>query len=198
MSSASHPTPTEPAAPEGPKAAKPGRLVRRRRLLVLGGVLAAVGVVIAAAQAPLRDTGTVPGGAAAADFTLENLRRGEPPVSLADYRGRPVVLNFFASWCVPCRRELPGLEAVHERVGERVAFVGVNHQDQRGPALGLLDEASVTYPTGFDPDGGVAAAYGLYGMPTTVFISAEGRVVERRTGELSEKALEDTIRRLFS
>jgi cytochrome c biogenesis protein CcmG/thiol:disulfide interchange protein DsbE len=137
------------------------------------------------------------GGKVAPDFKLENVRRGETPVSLTEYRGRPVVLNFFASWCVPCRREMPSFEAVHQRLGRRVAFVGVNHQDQRPGALDVLEETGVSYPAGFDPTGSVAAAYGLYGMPTTVFISPEGRVLERHTGELSAQVLEGTIRRLF-
>jgi cytochrome c biogenesis protein CcmG/thiol:disulfide interchange protein DsbE len=173
---------------------------RRRRLLLVTGSVA--GLMLAVAVALLagpsgREPAATPGGQAAVGFELENVRRDEPPVSLAAYRGRPVVLNFFASWCGPCRREMPGFEAVHDRIGGRVAFVGINHQDQRGGALDLLEETGVSYPSGFDPHGSVAAAYGLFGMPTTLFISPEGRVLERRTGEMSERELEATIRRLF-
>lgn len=140
---------------------------------------------------------TVTGGGKAKAFELDNLRQGGPTVSLAQYRGRPVVVNFFASWCVPCRREMPGFQAAYEKVGDRVAFVGVNHQDNRPGALELLADTGVRYPSGFDPDGRVAASYGLFGMPTTLFISDQGALLERRTGEISEKELLAIIGRLF-
>jgi cytochrome c biogenesis protein CcmG/thiol:disulfide interchange protein DsbE len=174
----------------------PGR--SRRRRLVIAGSLAGLAVAVGLLAIVLsREPATGPARQPAVTFELENVRREEPPVSLADYRGRPVVLNFFASWCVPCRREMPDFEAVHDRLGNRVAFVGVNHQDQRPAALDLLEETGVTYPSGFDPRGTVAGAYGLFGMPTTIFISPDGRVLERRTGEMSKRELEATIRRLF-
>lgn len=141
--------------------------------------------------------GNAAGGGLAAEFALDNLRRGEPQVALTDYRGQPVVLNFWASWCVPCRQEMPDFEAVHEQLGDRVAFVGINHADDRGPALDLLAQTGVTYPSGFDPGGNVAADYGLYGMPTTVFIGRDGRVLEQHTGPLGKHDLEATIERLF-
>lgn len=69
---------------------------------------------------------------------------------------------------------MPGFQAVYEKVGDRVAFVGVNHQDNREGALKLLADTGVRYSSGFDPDGNVAASYGLFGMPTTLFISDQG------------------------
>ncbi|MGH2695754.1 MAG: TlpA family protein disulfide reductase [Actinomycetota bacterium] len=130
-------------------------------------------------------------------FALDNLVEAASPVALDDYRGRPVVLNFWASWCVPCRREMPVLADGHRRVGDRVAFVGINHQDRRSDALELLADTGVTYPSGFDPDGGVARAYAIFGLPTTVFISADGEILEQRTGELSTQQLEAALGRLF-
>lgn len=130
-------------------------------------------------------------------FELEGLKRSEAALTLESVAGMPLVLNFWASWCVPCRRELPALGNVERLFGERIAFLGVNHQDDRDTALQLLEEAGVAYPTGFDPGGQVAREFGLYGMPTTVFISADGEVLERRTGEISESQLVETIQRLF-
>jgi len=130
-------------------------------------------------------------------FELENLREGGPAVSLASAGGRPVVLNFWASWCRPCLAEMPVFDAVSRRVAGRVAFLGVNHRDGRNPALDLLARTKVTYPSGHDPQGRLAPAFGARGMPTTVFISAGGRVLERRTGELTEEQLEAVIDRLF-
>lgn len=173
---------------------------RRRRVLVLTVSLLALGLIAfvgltsgPATQAP--PGATRPG--AAAPFVLDNLQPGEPRVSLAEYRGRPVVLNFFASWCVPCRREMPGFERVHRRLGTQVAFLGIDHQDQREAALQLLRETGVSYPAGYDPAGKVALNYGLFGMPTTIFISPQGQVLERRTGEIGESELEAMIRELL-
>lgn len=122
---------------------------------------------------------------------------GEGTVSLAALRGRPVVVNFFASWCVPCRKELPAFRDVAERYEGRVAFLGVNHQDTRSGGRAMLDEFDVPYAAGYDPKGEVAVEYGLFGMPSTVFVSAEGELLERHTGELSAAQLEESIDRLF-
>jgi cytochrome c biogenesis protein CcmG/thiol:disulfide interchange protein DsbE len=130
-------------------------------------------------------------------FDLENVRVGEPRVSLAEVAGRPALINVWASWCTPCRREMPALAAAHRRFGDRVAFLGVNHQDARDLAVELLDETRVTYPSGYDPDGSVARDYGLFGMPTTIFVAADGELLERRTGEMTLPELESTIERLF-
>lgn len=130
-------------------------------------------------------------------FALDNLIEGEPRVALEDLRGRPVVLNFWASWCVPCRREMPVLASAHRRVGDTVAFVGVNHQDNRSAALDLAAATGVAYDSGFDPHGRVARSYSLFGLPTTVFISSEGDVLERHTGELSREQLGAALARVF-
>lgn len=161
------------------------------------GVVAVVVAALLSTKPVVPTAPIVPGGGPAPAFELENVRPGRALVSLATAQGKPVVLNFWASWCVPCRREMPSFQAVHEATKERVSFLGVNHQDQRGPALELLAETGVRYPSGYDPQGKVAFAYGLYGMPTTIFISADGQVLERRTGELSRAELEATITRLF-
>lgn len=129
-------------------------------------------------------------------FTVADLR-GPGTVSLAQFRGRPVVLNFWASWCAPCLREMPAFEAVHQRVKDRIAFVGINHSDARQRAVELLAETEIRYPSGFDPTGAVAASYRLFGMPTTVFISPTGRILATHTGELSRTRLEVTLNELF-
>ncbi len=140
---------------------------------------------------------------------LEMEQRVAPPISLPDvldpsgrielesFRGRPVVINLWASWCLPCRKEMPHFEAAHQRFGDRVAFLGVNHQDGRTPARELLRQTGVTYPSGSDPEGKVAADYALRGMPSTVFVSASGKIRATRTGELSRSQLEDMIEKLL-
>ena len=119
---------------------------------------------------------------------LDGLDTTTSSVSLVSLAGRPVVVNFWASWCVPCRTEMPALEAAHERFGGRVAFVGVDHQDDRASAVRLVAQTGVTYESGFDPQGTVAA-YGLYGLPTTLLVSADGVVVAEVTGAVTEQRL---------
>ncbi|MDQ3574080.1 MAG: TlpA family protein disulfide reductase [Actinomycetota bacterium] len=175
---------------------------RGRRLAILGlGLTAlvalAVGIGALTGRAPDAAPLTRGDQRDAPNFSLPDLRRPEARVELAAYRGRPVVLNFWASWCVPCRREMPTFQAVSEQMGPRVAFVSVNHQDGQSAALRLLADTGVTHPAGYDPDGKVAASYNLRGMPTTVFISSTGQVLATRTGELSRTQLEKAIEDLF-
>ena len=188
-----------PDSSEQPDAGPPRRA--KRRWLVVGVVvLALAGVAATVSFVSKPQTGirlTVKGGGRATPFHLPNIRVGQADVDLAAFRGRPVVLNFWASWCIPCRQEMPALEAVYRRVQARVSFVGVDHQDSRGPAIELLDRTGVSYPSGFDPAGRVAASFGLFGMPTTIFISPGGKVLERRTGAMSQPELQAIIDRLF-
>jgi thiol-disulfide isomerase/thioredoxin len=176
---------------------------RRRRPLrywVLGAALlvaASVAVVVTTQETFSQPPDTVKLSGGAKIFRLEEVREGRKPVALLDFQGKPVVLNFFGSWCPPCLRELPDLQAVSERYGGRVAFVGVTFNDTRPGARDVLRRSGVTYPAGFDPENKVALAYGLRRMPTTVFISPEGRLLERAERELSEQQLESIIERLY-
>ncbi|MFP5326830.1 MAG: TlpA family protein disulfide reductase [Acidimicrobiia bacterium] len=130
-------------------------------------------------------------------FDLPRLGDAAESVSLAAHRGTPVVVNFWASWCVPCRQEMPALEAVFERVDGQVAFIGVNHQDREVAALEFEAAVGVRYASGFDPAGDVAASYGLFGLPSTVLVDERGMIVARRLGEVTEAELEDLVRRAF-
>jgi cytochrome c biogenesis protein CcmG/thiol:disulfide interchange protein DsbE len=166
--------------------------VTRRRWWWVGGGLAVFALVITGLALSQRSATTTEATA----FELPRLN-GAGTVSLAALRGKPVVVNFFASWCVPCRQEMPALQTVSTKLKDKVAFLGVDHQDDRGGALALLNDTGVQYPTGYDPDGKVATSYGLFGMPTTLFVSPDGRLLEKHTGELSEAKLDETINRLF-
>lgn len=118
-------------------------------------------------------------------------------------QGKPVVLNFWAGLCPPCRLEMPDLQAVHEEYQDRMLMVGLDV----GPFLGLgsredgqalLQELTVTYPAGttFDPD--VVFAYQLVGMPTTYFITPQGEVVRKWTGLLTEEKLTELVEELLA
>ena len=175
------------------------RMSARRAVIavaVLISLTAAAAVFIG--QASTTDdgtTGAVDTGRVAAPFTLPALRDGTGEVSLAAAPGTPTVVNFFAAWCEPCKRELPALAAAAAAHPE-VSFLGVDHQDSRDDAIELLDRFGITYPAGYDPKGDIAAKYFVRGFPTTVFIGSDGRVVDFHQGELSAGELQERLDRL--
>jgi cytochrome c biogenesis protein CcmG, thiol:disulfide interchange protein DsbE len=110
-------------------------------------------------------------------------------VRLADYVGRPVVLNFWASWCPACIAEMPDLEAVHQTFGDDVVFLGVTVSDRRSDSERFAAETGVTYDLAEDDSGDFYRAYDGIAMPTTVFLTASGELSERFSGVLTEGAL---------
>jgi thiol-disulfide isomerase/thioredoxin len=113
--------------------------------------------------------------------------------SMADYEGRPLVVNFWASWCPPCITEMPAFEEVHRSLGDEVAFLGIDVQETAEDGQAFLEDVEVTWDLGRDPDGRVVRQMGGIGMPTTVLIDADGIVQEIHTGELSGAELSDLI-----
>lgn len=126
-------------------------------------------------------------GEAAPEFQLALLSGGS--LNLADLRGKPAVINFWASWCPPCRAEMPAFERSWQKDGDRIAFVGVAVQDTEPEARAAVEKTGVTYPVGLDEGNRIARAYELKGMPTTVVLDANGVIVKRFTGEATEGAL---------
>lgn len=116
-------------------------------------------------------------------------------MSLGDLRGRPVVVNFFASWCVPCVEEMPTFEAVHQDLRDDVAFVGIALQESADASRGIVEETGVTYTIGRDPSGELFEHFGGVNMPSTFVLDAEGVVVGASMGALDEGALRDLIAR---
>lgn len=114
--------------------------------------------------------------------------------SLAEFRGEPVVLNFWASWCPSCVAEMSAaFRPVHEDLGNTITFLGMNIQDERALALELLEETEVGWINAEDPNGTLYAELGGLGMPFTVVISADGRVLETHNGPLDEGQLRTLI-----
>jgi cytochrome c biogenesis protein CcmG/thiol:disulfide interchange protein DsbE len=113
-------------------------------------------------------------------FTLDRLDRAGK-LSLSAYRGRPIVLNFWASWCVPCKEEAPLLEAVWRRHrDEGLVVLGVDINDLRSDARRFARQNRMSYPLGFDGVGETSTDYGLTGVPETFFIARSGRLVCER------------------
>lgn len=116
-------------------------------------------------------------------------------LALGELSDVPFVLNFWASWCVPCREEAPVLERGWKRHGPRgVLYLGLNMQDVTEDARGFLDEFGITYPNIREPDRDTAIAYGATGIPETYFVSADGRVVSHVVGVVSDKQLDVGVR----
>ena len=132
-------------------------------------------------------------------FTLERLD-GKGDLALDSLRGKTVVLNFWASWCGPCRDEAPLLEEAADRWRAKdVAFVGVDVKDFRGDARDFLARYGVTYPNVYDGKGSTIGRYGVTGYPETYFIDAEGRVRYRIAGPIEDAdELDAGIRRAQS
>jgi thiol-disulfide isomerase/thioredoxin len=162
-------------------------------VLLLGAVVAAVLLTGGGGKTAVRSGRP---GPMAAPFELPNLDETKGAVSLASFRGKPVLLNFWATWCTPCVQEMPMLEAAHRRTGSKVVFLGVDRQDFRPDAQAFVRRTNVTYASAYDRDGTLDGAYRLRGMPTSVFIDAAGRVVDQVTGPLTESQLDDGLKAL--
>ena len=131
-----------------------------------------------------------------AEVRLASLDGGEDR-ALGELFGRPVVVNFFASWCVPCIDEMPAFERVHQAVGDQVTIIGMAHRDAPADALATVEATGVTYPTYDDPGASAITWFGGLSMPTTVFIDAAGEVVDVNSGVLTEAELWAKLADLF-
>jgi thiol-disulfide isomerase/thioredoxin len=169
-----------------------------RIFLALGAVVALVVVFFLVADDPDADAVDVHDVAAAEppprDAVLEDA--GWPEAAAWIRRevdeDRPVVMNVLASWCTPCKRELPVLNAAAEDNPD-IAFLGIDHMDLRENAEAFVEEQEIAFPTLFDLEGDVAASIGGRAMPTTAFFDRDGRMVAMVSGELTERSLEERL-----
>ena len=159
------------------------------RYSIVAGIAALVVVLMLAFRHDPLDvrTGTVNKPAAA--FVLDRLD-GAGKVSLADHAGKVVVLNFFASWCIPCKEENPALVRVWERYrSSDVVVIGILYQDSLDSGRRYVRDNGVTWPTATDEDGRIAFAYGVRGIPETYFIGPDGVIAGRHIGPITEATL---------
>lgn len=132
----------------------------------------------------------------ASDFTqaLYDPFNGQTEFQLSDYRGQTVVLNFWASWCPPCRDEAPVLEYVWRQYKDQdVVFVGIDIWDTERDARAYIREFNITFPNVIDSRGKVAVEYGLTGVPETYFITPDGMISRKVIGAISQAVLEESI-----
>ena len=132
-------------------------------------------------------------GRAAPPFSLAPVGGGAP-VSLASLRGRPVVINFWATWCVPCFEEHAALTAA-SRTFREVQFLGVVYEDDEARTQAFLAQRGSSYPALMDPEGRSAIAYGVFGVPETFFIDGEGQIVDKYVGPLNRGTIAALIAR---
>lgn len=136
----------------------------------------------------------------APDFTVYDSQG--TAVRLSDYRGTPVVLNFWASWCGPCQREMPDFDAVYQQLGEEVQFLMVNvidgSRETMLTAWEFLADKGYVLPMVYDTQGEAAAAYGVYALPSTYFIDAEGYAIARANGAIDQETLQKGIEMIRS
>ncbi len=122
-------------------------------------------------------------------------------VSLSDMRGKPVVVNFFASWCGPCKMEMPYFDECYAKYGDRVTFMMVNlcafGNDTKENGKQMVESGGWTFPVYFDTDGEAATTYAIRAMPTTIFVSAEGELKGRHTGMMDRETLEKTVQAMI-
>ncbi len=191
-----------------------GDRYRRRFLLTLAILLPVVFIVfmigllsgIGSGQPPSPETRSIAerlapakaSGQPAPPFTMTRVQ-GKGSISLGDFSGRVVVLNFWASWCAPCRQEAPQLQAVWQSYqGRGVQFLGVDQQDSLSAGVAFQRQLGITYPSVFDPEGKLSTKYGLVGIPSTLIIDGRGRVLYRFLGKIDAPLLSAALDSVLS
>jgi thiol-disulfide isomerase/thioredoxin len=186
---------------------QPGGGPRRTLLLGLAVVIAfivgAVGVSLLSGERGPREGGVViESGPGLEDRIAPGQRQplpdrtlagfggdGADPVALSSYRGTPLIVNFWASWCAPCVKEMPDFQRFSAEHGGDAPLLGVNVQDAPANAEGFVDSLGITYDLAIDPAGELYSEVRGFGMPTTLFVDAQGTIVYRHTGPLDAEDL---------
>ncbi len=145
-----------------------------------------------ATVAQVAESGVLTAGDTAHNFFLQDLE--DNTVSLEDFRGSPVIINFWATWCVPCRIEMPALQATQDKYAEDgLVILAVNDQESPEDVTEFVQELDLRLTTLLDPDGVVSGLYNVFNFPTTVFVDEEGMVTAVHRGLLVESQIEDYL-----
>jgi cytochrome c biogenesis protein CcmG, thiol:disulfide interchange protein DsbE len=169
-----------------------GRLVLRHKLIA--GLVAIFVVAAVAVSLATSGTGGSPPAPAAAGFTLDSLTAPGQHITLSQYQGKPLIVNFWASWCEPCQQETPLLARWYTRQHGHVIIVGLDENDTAASALQFAKAKGVSYPIGVDPQLAAANAYGVTGLPQTFFLNAQHRIVDHVLGAVTQADLDKGLR----
>ena len=151
--------------------------------------------VLTAAQAASATARAQVAAMPAPDFTLPTLD-GED-ITLSDLRGRAVLINFWATWCPPCRLEMPAMQRVYERYKEEgFVVLAVNFREGQEQVKPFVEELGLTFPVLLDEKGNVASQYRVIGLPSSYFVDKEGRIQTVQVGAMSEAFMEEQVQRL--
>jgi len=168
------------------------RMSGRSRLMLAVAVAAllAIAAIVGLSNAgPARAKAAQP--VPAKKFTLPELGQPGKTVSLAALSGKPLIINFFASWCAPCKRETPLLAKFYAAHHGQLLVIGIDSNDERGPALKFLAAEGVGYPVGFDPfPAPVTVSYGVLALPQTFFLNAQHMIVRHVVGDVTMAELD--------
>lgn len=121
------------------------------------------------------------------DFTLPGI--GTNAISLSQFRGKIIVLNFWATWCIPCKKEMPLLEGIYQTLGDNLVVIGVNAQESESEIRNFIDQNQITFPIVVDTSGELARKFLINGYPTTFFLDSAGILRNLHIGEMREDIL---------
>jgi len=133
-------------------------------------------------------------GKTAPDFELQSLE--DKTTKLSDFRGKNVILNFWASWCPPCREEMPEFERIYRNNPDKIVIVGVNLQESKENAEAFVKKLGITFPILLDPDAEVKALYNIFTQPVTYFIDSNGKIVDKKFGPLTNEEISEKISKM--
>jgi cytochrome c biogenesis protein CcmG/thiol:disulfide interchange protein DsbE len=158
------------------------RLVVRHKLVA---AVAAIFVIAAIAVSLATSGGGSPAAPVAPGFTLDSLTAPGQHITLSQYQGKPLIVNFWASWCEPCQQETPLLASWYAKQHGHVIVVGLDENDTASSAVQFARAKGVRYPIGVDPQLAAANAYGVTGLPQTFFLNAQHRIVDHVLGAVT-------------
>ena len=183
-----------------PGAARRTASLARRHKVITGIVALFIAAVIAVSLATNTSSASPasPNYPAAAGFTLPALGQAGKQISLSRYQGKPVIVNFWASWCEPCQKETPLLASWYKQQHGHVVLLGLDENDTTANALKFAHAKGVSYPIGFDPQVTAALAYNVDGLPQTFFLNAQHRIVDHVLGAVTSAQLAKGLRLMNS
>ncbi len=194
-----------PELAENAPVQEPARKNKRRRRILIFSIISLLNLALLAlllklllTPAPNAAVSDPLIGHPAPNFSLATLRPStqQSQLSLSNFQGKPVVLNFWASWCDPCKQEMPLLENTWKQMqtqGKNVVFLGIDFQDLNKDGISFLQQFSITYPIVLDTSGTVAFKYGITSLPVTIFINQHGTVISRVARQLTQQTLSSNL-----